>query len=446
MENRTIIDYYRAMDRVRQKLRSILHALGTYLKTDMIYLTKGGFWLTLNNVVTAPLVFITSIVFANRIPAYEYGVYKFLLSIMGILSITTLSGMGSILSQAVARGREGSLFLILKTKIRWGLFGSAASLVVSANYFIHHNTTLGVSFLIAAIFIPIMDSLNIYQDYLLGKKLFRDSSVSYSISQLVAVIVMIGTLFLTKNVIIIFGVYLSSWTLIRFGFFLRTIEKYPPNNETDPSTIPYGKRSSFIDFLATIIGSIDQAIIFHFLGAVELALFSFASAPVTQLVGLFKNIPALAMPKMAARPIQEIDSLLHKRILYAFLVAVALSGVYMLAAPFIYHLFFPKYIDSINLSRVFSLTLLFAIPQTILGPAVSSKVTSIPPKMLHLWNIPGFLSTVFLLATVQSIGLISIIYARLILVASSFIVAYYLWHFIVKKDRQTPSLITIDTN
>jgi len=429
------------MEKLRQKAHDTLRWSEKHLKTDMVYLARGGFWLTLNNVLTTPLIFITAIIFANKIPPQTYGTYKFLLSVFGILSISTLSGMGSILSQAVARGLDGSIFPVLKTKIFWGLLGSTASVGISTYYYLNHNLTLSLAFLIAALFIPFMDSLNIYQDYLQGKKLFKDSSLSYTVSQLVAVILMIATLFLTKNLFLIFTVYLSSWTFIRLFFFIRTIRKYPPNTQVDPRTIPYGKQSSFIDFLATIISSIDQILVFHYLGAVELALFTIAIAPVIQINGLFKNIPPLAMPKMATRPIMEINSLLVKRIGYIMIAAICLIGLYILAAPFIFKIFFPKYLDSIGLSQVFAFTMLFSIPQAILGPAVTSKVTSIPKKMLYLWNIPGILSTVFILLSIQQIGVISVVYARILLVLASFSIAFFFWRFIVRKDREGSSTL-----
>lgn len=424
------------MEVIKQKAHNALKWSEKYTKTDMVYLARGGFWLTLNNILTTPMVFIVAVVFANKVPPETYGVYKFLLSTLGILSITNLSGMGSLYSQAVSRGIEGSLFPIVKTKIRWGLLGSVASIGIAIYYFTQGNTTLFWGFLIASLFIPVMDTLNIYQSYLQGKKLFKLSSLSYSSSQLIAAIAMISTLFFTKNLYIIFAVYLSSWTVIRLFFFLQTIKLYPPNKLTDPETIPYGIQSSFIDFLASIISSIDQILIFHYLGATELAFFTFATAPVTQFISIFKNIPALAMPKMAPRPIQEINQVIHKRVIGAFLGSLLVIGAYYVTAPFIYKIFFPQYLGSIWLSRIFVITSFFSVPIAILSPAVGSKVTQIPKKMLYFFNIPGIVATLFILITIQKIGVVSVIYSRIILVGTTFLISWLFWQYIVKKDKE----------
>lgn len=422
------------MNNIKGKLRSLLKRTENYTKTDMVYLAKGGFWLTVSNLLVSGLVFITSIVFAHKIPAETYGTYKFILSIYGILSITTLSGMGSVISQAVSRGYEGSIFAGLRAKIAWGMIGCISSIGISIYYYINGNATLAIAFLIAAIFVPVMDSFILYQDYLLGKKKFNVSSIFSIISQVVSAIVTISVLFFTKNLFIIFLSYVLVWTTLRITFFIITIKNFPPNENVDKETISYGKHTSFIDVIATVIGSIDQILIFHYLGAAELALYTFAIAPPIQLVSLFRNIPTLAMPKMATRPIQEIDKLLNKRIAFAFIASIIVAIIYILLAPYIFKIFFPKYIGSIIYSQVFIATILFSIPQTILSPAVGSKINYIPKKMLYIWNIPGIISTLLIFIFIKHIGIYSVIAGRVSLVAISFLLGYMTWNYIVKKD------------
>ncbi len=402
----------------------------------MVYLAKGGFWFTFGHIISTIVTFGTAVTFAHFIPSDVYGTYKFILSTVGILAISTLSGMGSMLSQAVARGMEGSLFEIIKTKIRWGFAGATCSLGLAIYYYFQGNTQLMIAFIIATAFIPFMDSFNVYQDYLQGKKRFDVSIPYFSISQVLSAAIMIGVVFVTQNLYAIFLTYLLSWTLTRLFFFLRTIRKFPPNDKTDPHTIPYGKHSSASDVIATLIGSLDQILIFHFLGPVSLAVYSFAIAPISQLVTPFRNIPILAMPKLAARPVPEINAMLKKRILTAFGVAAAVIIVYVLLAPFFFKIFFPKYISSIGISRLYALSMLFSIPNTILGPAVSAKITYLPKKMFYLWNIPGLTSTIFILIFIQKIGVESVALGRIILVAISFIMGYQMWRYILKKDKE----------
>src|SRR3989344_764495 len=139
-------------------------------KTDMIYLAKGHFWLIVGQILSSISAFLLSIAFANLLPKEIYGSYKYVLSIAGVLSVFTLTGMSAAISQAAARGYEGGLIKALKTKIKFGLLGSVGSLGVSLYYYLNAKTELAVAFLIVAAFIPLMDSFALYSAYLHGKK------------------------------------------------------------------------------------------------------------------------------------------------------------------------------------------------------------------------------------------------------------------------------------
>jgi O-antigen/teichoic acid export membrane protein len=419
----------------KSTLRRTLQSLDKYTRTDMLYLAKGSFWLILANLLTTVIVLVMSIIFANKIPSETYGVYKYFLSVLGILSITTLTGIGPMVSQAVARGFEGSLYKGLKTKILYGSIGGCVSIGIGIYYLLNNNFQLALIFAFASIFIPFMDSLHIYQNYLQGKKLFDKSSIYISISQAIASGVMIATVFLTQNIYIILLSYLLSWTGIRLFYFIKTTKKYPPNNQIDPKTISLGKHSSYIDIIATLIGSLDSILIFHYLGSVELAIYSFAIAPITQLVSLFRNIPTLATPKMANRSVSEINKLLFKRILTMLGFAILITIVYIIFAKDIYGLLFPQYLDSIFVSKIYALTMLISIPLTILSAAVNAKITYFSKKSLYLWNIPGALSTIFMLLFIQRIGVIGVAYARILLLVSTAIISYLFWLYVVKKDK-----------
>jgi len=407
----------------------------------MVYLAKGGFWFSFGHVISVAVTFGMAVLFARFVPADVYGTYKFILSVLAILAISNLTRMGGIFSQAVARGMDGSMFEVLRTKMRWGSLGSFASLCVAGYYFLQGNTLFTFAFVITAAFLPFMDSFLVYQDYLQGKKRFDMSIPYFSMSQVIAAAVMAVVILITHNVNIILGAYLVSWTAVRGFFFLRAIKKVPPNDKTDPHTIPYGKHASVADVIATLIGSWDQIIVFHFLGPVPLAVYSFAIAPISQLVTPFKNLPILAMPKLAARPVEQIHGMIKKRLLVAFLVAALVTAAYILLAPFLFQIFFPKYLASIGISRLYALTVLFSLPSIILTSAINAKVTHLPKKLLYVWNIPSLLATLFILGSVQRLGVAGVAYGRILSAILVFIIACLVWLYIAKRDSAKPTSV-----
>lgn len=419
---------------IKQKTYDFLRQSEKYTKTDMVYLFKGGSWLTGGQIVSSMAVFLSAIAFANLVPREVYGTYKYIISIAGILTIATLRGMATVVTQAVARNYEGVVIPALKAKIRWGLLSAVGGFTAAAYYYINGNNTLAISFLIIAGFLPFIDSFGIYTNFLEGRKLFDKGTIYGCITQIIAVGIMITTLFINNNLFIILFVYFCSRTLLRTFFFVYVMKKYKPNKKYDPKTISYGKHSSMVNITATLIGSLDGIILFHFLGAAGLAVYSFALAPVLQLRAIVNKMPILALPKLAKRPLKEIKPLLWKRMLVLFIAGLAISFVYILISPFVFKIFFPQYLDSLIFSQVFSLTIALTLGQSIFGAVIGSRITSIPKKFLYLWNIPVVVLTVSMFILVQYMGIMGIIVSRIIFLITVTLVGLIIWKKINKLE------------
>lgn len=337
---------------IKSKIYDILRWSEKYTKTDMVYLAHGGFWLTLGQIISASSAFLLAIAFANLLPKETYGTYKYILSIAGILAIPTLSGMNTAIVQAVARGYEGSLVPALKTKIRWGLLGGLASIILAGYYYFNGNTTLTISFLISAVFLPFMDSFGLYNSLLQGRKLFKISAQYAILSQIIAIISLITALFFTKNLFLIIFTYFASWTALRFIFLKITLKKFSPNQNRDPKTISYGKQISLVGIIITIASYIDRLVLFHYLGAAQVAIYSIAIAPPEQIKSVFKNLSILTLPKFAQSQKEEIKKTLPYKLFLLFILIACLIIVYILAAPFIFKILFPKYAESVFYSQL----------------------------------------------------------------------------------------------
>ena len=111
------------MDSIKTKLLSILKKSEKYTKTDMTYMAKGGFWLTFAQVISSISSLLLTLAFASMVTKEVYGTYKYIFSLFALLSIPTLSGMGTAITQSVARGFEGSVIPAFKEKIKWGALG-----------------------------------------------------------------------------------------------------------------------------------------------------------------------------------------------------------------------------------------------------------------------------------------------------------------------------------
>lgn len=399
------------MERLRQKAYSLLRKSEGIFRTDMVYLARGGFWLGTGQFITTLSSFILSVAFANFLSPDEYGIYRYILSTAVILTIPALGGIDTALIQAVARGYDGSLELARKTKFRYGLLGGFAGLALGAYYLYQANTTLGFSFLIAGIFLPFMESLSLYDSVLQGKKNFKLSSLFASGSQFISVALTLALLLFTKNIPVLIFAYFASWTLCRYTALRYTVRKMHIEGSTDPSLISYGKHLSVMGILSTIANYIDRFLVFHFVGAAELAIYSIAIAPPEQLKALFKSVQNLALPKYSGRSLESVQQSIMSKLKLLTLIISVVTVTYIVAAPIIFDIFFPKYVSAVLYSQIFSLSLV-AISSSLVFAAMQAHRTQIELYKFNIWT--SLSQIVLLIIGTAGFGVLGAIMARVL--------------------------------
>ena len=65
---------------IKEKIYKLLRKSEKWTHTDMIYLAKGGFWLTLGQIISSVSSFALAVAFANFLPKEVYGNYKYIIS------------------------------------------------------------------------------------------------------------------------------------------------------------------------------------------------------------------------------------------------------------------------------------------------------------------------------------------------------------------------------
>ena len=187
------------LNKLQDKIYNLLRRSEKYTQTDMVYLAKGGFWLTFGQVISIATAFILAVAFANLLPKEIYGQYKYVISILGILLLSNMSGINTAFTRAVARGFEGSMFKDLKIKLRWSILGVVASLILAIYYYTNQNILLATAFLITAPFVILFENFAIYNSYLHGKKRFGELTKYSSIIKIISLVIIVITAYLSNN-------------------------------------------------------------------------------------------------------------------------------------------------------------------------------------------------------------------------------------------------------
>jgi O-antigen/teichoic acid export membrane protein len=352
------------MDRLKQQAIKILRGTEQYTKTDMVYLARNGFWSLFAQGVGSLMSFVIVLLLANLLPKDTFGQYRFVLSIIPIFMLFTLPGTGTTLMRSVARGNIVDLPKIARTKVAWGLLGSLAAILTAIYYFVLHNTIVAESLLITAFFLPFVDAFYIYIPFYKGREDFKTPAVYDAIARVFQAIVLVGTALVWKNVVAIVVGYLAGQVLIRLFFYIRTLvlvrhdtRAAQQTAETD-DTLSYGKHLSYINILVTIAGNLDKLLVWHFIGAEALAIYSIALTIPRNIVLLLNTVPRVAFPKFAKNDWGSDDrKRVIRKIFFMFSLLIIPAILYALLVPVVIPLIFKTYTASIVPAVILAITI-----------------------------------------------------------------------------------------
>ncbi len=341
------------MEWLKNWIFSILRRSEKYTKTDMVYLAKGSFWLNLNNIISTLLAFILSILFANYVTKETYGNYQFIVSIASIIGTLSLTGMNAAVTQAVARKLEGVLKDSVKTQIRFSFIPFLIGLCISAYYLIQTNNVISISVLIISILMPFSNSLNTWGAFVSGKKRFDSFFWQSQIINSLYYVAMIFIIFLAPSAIFLVIANFGAMFIGNLIAYFYTINKFKPNNNSENAALDYGKKLSLSSILPLVALQIDNILVFHLLGAQNLAIYAFASNIPDKFMSLVRPLSTLALPKMAERAEGWEKSSFVPKVLRFFVLSVFMSLIFIIFAPLIYHTLFPAYQESIRYAQIY---------------------------------------------------------------------------------------------
>ncbi|MBX4181447.1 oligosaccharide flippase family protein [Candidatus Parcubacteria bacterium] len=350
------------MTSLKDKVYSLLRRSEGVFKTDMVYLAKGGFWITFGQVFSNILSLGLLIAFANFLPKETYGLYRYILSLASVLNVFTLTGMNNAVARSVASGDEGALRSSVRYQLKWNVIMLLAFWTLSGYYFLHHDQLFSASFFILGLFVPATLAFNTYGSYLEGKKDFRSASIFNILSTFIYVLGAFAALFIKGEVIWLILAYALTTFFTTYVFYKITLRRFHPPLHTSGEAITYGRELTFIGFVDPIASQLDKILLTHFWGPAQLAVYALAMAVPERAISLIKNWVGLGFPNFASKTAKELNHLFYTRIIQGLIVGILCFGMYMLLAPYLFAYLLPKYLDALPYSKILALSFIFAIP------------------------------------------------------------------------------------
>ncbi len=403
-----------------------------YTKTDMVYFSKGGFWLLAAKVANMTIGLVLAYAFANLIEPEKYGNYKYILTLVSVAGIFSLSGMGAAVSRSVAKGFESSLKIGVRHSFVWSIATVLVLLCGAGYYALNNNYTLGIGLLIAGAFTPFIASWSLYNSYLGGSQRYDYQAALSVIRNALPAFVIIPALFFIKEPAILTSFYFAMTACGVWLSYNVTLRAFKLNSRTDPELMGHAKHLSVMGVLDAFAVQMDKLLAFSQIGATALAIYSFALVGPQQLRDLSGIIANLALPKMSRKTFSELKRSIPGKSALLFLVACVLSVAYVFAAPFLFKMFFPFYMDSVAYSQVAVLTSLLVFPATLFNQALITHKKNAELYILKTLN--PILRIGLMIGLLPFFGLWGLIGATLI----SYTFGFFLLLFLFFRAKDAP--------
>jgi O-antigen/teichoic acid export membrane protein len=324
----------------------------------MVYLVSGGFWLFTVQIITIIFSFALALAFANLLPKEIYGTYKYIMSLVGIFSIFTLTGIRTNITRSVSQGYDGVFVYGLKKSLLWNSFPILMATIASLYYYIKEDVYISTGILLAGILSPILTTTKLWTSFVFGKQNFKLNLKYNSILTILSTTVTILILFYTNSYIAIIATTLLSQILINAYIIKKILKLFKPSKKINTDFIKYSKQLSITNALMSFANRIEQILVWHFLGAAPLAIYSMATTIPNQFQRLSGTIRTLALPKISSSTFENVRVGLMSKTIKISVVYFFIITLYTIFAPTIFKLFFPQYIDSVTYSQLFSISLL----------------------------------------------------------------------------------------
>ncbi len=394
---------------MKEKVIQFLRWTERWTETDMLYATKGGFWIIFSKIGVALIASVKMLAFGHWVDQSVYGTYSFVISMAGILAIFSLPGIETSLIKAVAQKKDGTLNLGVREKLKFSLIGSFASLVAAGWYLYRQNTDMVLAFTAVAIFLPFKNSFNLFSSFWIGKKNFEKLSKYLLATNTLTALAMLPVIAFTNNPLWIIIALFASHSLFNGIFLFKTLQQ-KENDEKLPEAISFGKSLTLMGAIGQFASHVDKVILWKFFGPVQLAIYSFAQIPIQLIQGMIP-IGELALPKIGEKGVGNMKEGLIKKFKKLFFVSAPMTIGAVAIAPYFYRFFLPQYVDSVPYFQAFSFLILLS-PFALLGAALIAEMKKREIYTIQI-SIP-ILKIALFLALIPFFGIWGVILAIII--------------------------------
>lgn len=270
------------------------------LSKNHLKLGKDAFWVLAMRGVQRLLGLATIYVLVRTLDQATFGTYQFILSMVGIFTITVFPGLQNAVMQSVSRGYGGTY----KAALPWSLAGSSvgALLLFGAGcwYLFDNSHDIAQGLFVAAVIFPLAHGLTNWRGVFAGKEDFAGIfKIESAFAALMALFIIGLSLLYPGEILIPLAVVLAGRALQNIYATILAFKCVEDRTDIEPTSITYGLKTTINAFINEGAKHIDKILLFFFLSPAATALY-FAADRIADLIkSTFLSLGGVLGPRFA---------------------------------------------------------------------------------------------------------------------------------------------------
>lgn len=310
------------------------------------YTLRNAPWTLIASLSSGLSNYIIILVLSGAFGLAAGGEFRLFLSIMGVLSIFTLTDTGKIAVKYLVLGDSGVVRPLLLNRMRWAVAGIVAGAVTAAVFYQRGNA-LWLPVLAGALLLPLTYPTDMYAQINQARRQFHLNAL-YSVAKYTSLVLLaLAATRIDMSVplfLIVYSVMIAGYHIL---FLTRHKETFEQANPNARSYIREGIQLSGSGLFPLLMESADKFLISYFFGLEALGLYAIGVSTGRLFLNLVKPTLAIYFPILVkTRP--------DARLLLVSLVV--LTGIGIVAALlmdlYFTHVLAAKYMDAYPLAAI----------------------------------------------------------------------------------------------
>jgi len=306
--------------------RYILDTTGKFLKYFKNNLKDSSYGM--GNLLVASLDgFFLNILLVRYLSIEDLGNYKLFFSIINILILFSINGLGTSITKAVAKRFKGFFKQAVKIRALFSLIASLVLIVLALSYY--RGSDIKIALLVVSLIVPIYFGFNSWEAYLYGEKRFKSIFLRNTLIGGTRFAVCATILFFYRNYLFVIFAYLLIVSIYNLIFYFLISNKNKDEEISDDikkEYIRHGFKLTGASAVSVIAKNIERIILDSVSSATMVGIYSIVNVFPNFIKNSLKILVNVPTVKLAARTEKE-----NRRIIRRGLILISSSGLLIFA-------------------------------------------------------------------------------------------------------------------